>query len=263
MGRTAGTSRGRCQVRALGFSLLELLVVLCIIAVLLAIVLPAIVGVHQSAETLECMGQLRSIAFKFRLFADEFAAERRGESDRLAGGRFSVEDFQESLYRIDEFWDAPGNMVDTYDAAHELMICPAGEQFLQRRARVPCRQNGVIPKANVSYTFNMRLDRASVRFQGRWVLAEVRPDPDIVYHPNVPIAFDADGAAATARNVVPYFSAPPGDRDDAYASGRYWFPGKRHSGQTNAAFVGGHVLTSHQPEWEPGWDWRYQPLLSR
>ena len=82
-------------------------------------------------------------------------------------------------------------------------------------------------------------------------------------HPYVPLAIDVDGQEAERLGIDPFYIAPasPGV-DDPYGNNRYWLPSKRHGGKAIVAFVGGHVLTSANPE-EERWDWEYQAEAGR
>jgi prepilin-type processing-associated H-X9-DG protein len=77
----------------------------------------------------------------------------------------------------------------------------------------------------------------------------------------VPLVWDVDGRAAVAKGVNPVFSAPSLDSVAVYANDRYWFPGTRHNGSMNVAFVGGHVLTTMRPIQDFGAGaWGFQPI---
>ncbi len=244
--------------RASGVTLLELLVVVTIISVLASVVLATLGRVRATSRSFVCKNNLKTIAFEFIQFADDFAHPWRGDSERFGRSGFRIEDFQEKLYRIDEFWDGPHSGQTAYEASAEPMICPAGPRELERSSGQPCSERAVGPVRNVSIGFNMRLDRASVQFRSRWVLQPIRLTHRILDHPSVPLAFDLDGAAADERGVLPYYSAPAAGDGGMYAGGAFWFPASRHANKLNAAFVGGHVLSSREPENQPGWDWQYQ-----
>jgi prepilin-type N-terminal cleavage/methylation domain-containing protein/prepilin-type processing-associated H-X9-DG protein len=55
-----------------GFTLVELLVVIGIIALLIAMLMPALTRARQHANSLKCKAQMRDIGFTLRMYGDEF-----------------------------------------------------------------------------------------------------------------------------------------------------------------------------------------------
>jgi prepilin-type N-terminal cleavage/methylation domain-containing protein/prepilin-type processing-associated H-X9-DG protein len=259
--RQPAIAERRTPTRAQAFTLLEVLVVLTIIALLMSILLPALNAARTAAKTLHCSSNMRTISVEFELFASGKSEAGRGGSERLGENRFWINDFQDSLYRLDEFWDLPDDDIGYLSAGEEPAVCPAGASRLTKRRGLPCGREAVGPVEDVSVAVNMRLYRAVVDFRGKTLLApsaSTRVSTRILNHPYVPLAFDVDGRAAGRRGIDPFYIAPglPGV-DDPYIDDRYWVPSKRHGGKTVVAFVGGHVLTSPHPEQER-WDWTYQ-----
>lgn len=244
------------------FTLIEVLIVMAIIALLLSILLPALSAGRQAARDLKCKANLRCVAFEFTPFADG-SNPVHGESDALGNQRFFIEDFQESIYKIAEFWSSGEPERVPLDGTSTAMMCPsASTSRLERRAGFPCSSGGIGPMRNVSIGFNMRLHKRTQEVDGGLYLQSARLGPHILGFPDVPLLFDVDGAAATDSEQLPFYSAPAITNDkivDAYENGDRWHPSKRHRNKLNVAFVGGHVLSSSDPVNEPWWRWNYQP----
>jgi prepilin-type N-terminal cleavage/methylation domain-containing protein/prepilin-type processing-associated H-X9-DG protein len=237
---------GRCA-----FTLVEMLVTIAIVAVLVSLVAPMLAKTIGTARSFRCQMTLRSAAFDFALFADSQLGPQRGDDSRLAGDRFHLETFQESLYGVDEFWrwDASTRMVIEEEGLMPLR-CSDVDGPLTLVSQTPCSSGGVGPAAAVSYSFNARLDRTD---EG----ARVTVSADGLDRTDVPLLWDVDGTEAQARGVSPVFSAPGLGTSGAYRENRVWFPALRHNGTGNFAFMDGRVEASGRPLSEAGWDWSY------
>lgn len=242
------------------FTLIELLVCVTIMAVLAGIVLASLRHVRAAARGVLCMNQLKTVGFNFGEFADERHHPYRGESEAYGPKSFRLEDFQESLYRIAEFWDRGTIDSAAYDADSQLLMCAAGPRQLIRVRGQACSEYAVGPAENVSIGFNMRLEFSSLPGSGR--LRRNRLSSSILDHPWVPLAFDVDGQQATRNDVMPYYAAPPAGDAGLIGTGQFWFASNRHLGKTNAVFIGGHVLSSRDAQAEGTWQWRYQPPVN-
>ena len=242
------------------FKTFGLLLVLAIIAILMAMLLPALASVRNRARSLHCTSNLRNTAIEFQLFASGQSAGGQGDSERLGPNRFRINDFLDRMYRMDEFWDLEEHDTDELSSGRSPALCPAGPTRLSKRRGLPCNQESVSPIEDVSLAFNMRLHRGLIRMGDTTLLAPVSVTSvraDILNHPYVPLVMDVDGARAVSAGNAPFYTAPGRTgSDDPYAHDRFWFPSKRHGGVTNVAFVGGHVLSRCQPELE-AWNWQY------
>lgn len=258
----AGGPPGRVQP---GFTLLELLITIGIIAVLLSLMLPVVSGAMRSARSFKCKMSLRSVAFDFSLYGDPELHGDRGRDDRL-GDRFTLSAFIDSQYGAADFWrygndlELPSQWPRLRDDGSDPMRCAEVKGDVVLRPRTPCVDGALQTPQNVSYTFNMRLAYTIIKIRESERLFPGKLDMDTLAQSNVPLAWDVDGAEASMRESTPVLSAPSLKDSGPFANERYWFPSMRHSKTLNVAFVDGHVDSSRTPEVEPGWRWDYQAM---
>jgi prepilin-type N-terminal cleavage/methylation domain-containing protein len=69
---------------ARGFSLLELLITLAVIAAMSSLMFPAFSKVHDMARKLMCQNNMRSLYFALQTFAEDSGKDRRPESDHAS-----------------------------------------------------------------------------------------------------------------------------------------------------------------------------------
>lgn len=248
------------------FTLAETLVVITILATLIAVLMPALSKVRSASKTVVCSANMKTVTMEFRFFAEGDNAGGRGNSEVLGSGRFWINDFQDSLYRLDEFWDRGSANTATLSSSDDPMLCPAGASRLTKRKGFPCGREAVGPLEDVSIAVNMRLYRAVFEAQGKKLLASPTASHlsmRFLDRPYVPLVLDVDAQQAVARGVDPFYIAPPiTGLVDPYATGRYWSPSERHGGKVLVGFIGGHVLSSSAPDKER-WDWGYQAEVGR
>jgi prepilin-type N-terminal cleavage/methylation domain-containing protein len=109
--------RGNCNL-ARAFTLVELLVVLGVIAILIAILLPALTAARESANRIKCASNLRQLGLIAYLFA-------RDHSNRLPQAQDTPKSSAGAqaptwMYTKDYF-----ALVDSYGANQNLFICPS------------------------------------------------------------------------------------------------------------------------------------------
>jgi prepilin-type N-terminal cleavage/methylation domain-containing protein len=178
-------------VKKRGFTLIELLVVIAIIAILAAMLLPALARSKEKARSIQCIDNLRHWGLAYRLYADdnEDFLPRRGQG-------------VQALFQIDR-------PADWFNALPAYFNLPTFEQMVTNNTKPAARMQSVFvcptasdPGGNyfLPYAMNMNLCPWNLPVQTRF--SEVVQPTSVVAMADAPGAYASTFPSTRAYSVV-------------------------------------------------------------
>lgn len=246
-----------------GFTLVELLVVIAVIAILIAILLPALSGARRSAFQVQGLSNMRQLAQGWHLYSTEndeimlpgrFPSLPGGMSNpanfyNVGNGKKFRARFLSVLGRFTESYafNQPDPMNDRQDYDNPLMLCPAAaertdegsgawgynHQFLGN----PRLRNGVYRNFPLRQTRLQTLDRTLLFADSLGTAAGFGVNQRRGYNNN---GTDVREIANHAWSLDPPRLTAASDRGTGNAGSPRTAVDARHAGKANAVFADGH-----------------------
>ncbi|HZL37471.1 MAG TPA: DUF1559 domain-containing protein [Tepidisphaeraceae bacterium] len=226
----------RCKCRWVGFTLVELLVVIGIITVLIAILLPIIGKATEQARRVKCASNLRQIYCAMVMYANDMKGILP-----IAGGVGETEPYFGLITEIPGLLDYDNGQLWRefpigIDARESIFLCPSDGPDRP----VGDEQGDIDPSIpysrNFSYCLNLRLRGLTAGFvpgtpqMALWTGVNLSR----INHPEHKVlVFDGRRPRHIADALATY--------DESFPANPRPLMGDRHSGKANVCFADGHV----------------------
>lgn len=230
-----GVSAGACRRIGRGFTLVELLVVISIIALLIGILLPALSAARQVARASACASNIRQVGLALHTYINDYDGQFMPVSGAVGDDPYNIAWYRRIVKHSSPLLGGTPYVQTPYLAGPEGLFCPAME--------VPASGNpGTFPLAK-DYAY----DRGFISYGMSY---GIQTNYNKTGYPFEPARID--NIAQTSRTILAADSYLGTAQTGTYylwgsyisaATGTF---GLRHSGGSNVLWVDGHV-SHHQP----------------
>lgn len=226
----------RCSfVRAKGFTLIELLVVIAIIAILAAMLLPALTRAKARAQQTQCLNNVRQLQLASAIyvgdFNDFFPNNDVGSPSSLAGPfawiQGNVQQFSTPPQPYSTYWTAAGALWP-YNSSYAIYTCPSSRALV----------NSTTPH-NRSYSISVWLSCNNVSQTKSDAFAAEALKQSQVKNVSQTIDFMEENQVSIDNGVIGIFSHT--------TAGIWNLPSNRHNNSGTMTFVDGHA---------EAWSWK-------